>query len=242
MITANLRLVVTLAQRCRARSDPAFLDLVQEGTLGLMQAVEQFDPTLGHRFATYAGWWIRHSLHRAVADHGTMMRYPAYIRTAVHHFNRAVRLLSRQAAGHAPTLHALAEALGWDPEKTQLIADLAHAVRLSLDTVVGEDEGAALGHGLASEAPGPEEVCLHAETTALVDAMLQSLPDRQRAIVRRRFGFETDDAWTLAQLGEHFGVSLERIRQLQDQALAHLRTHPLAQRLAGREERVSRPA
>ena len=104
MITANLRLVVTLAQHCRARSDPAFPDLVQEGTLGLMQAVEQFDPTHGYRFATYAVWWIRHSLRRAVADHGTMLRYPAYITTAVSRFNRAVRLLSRQAAGHAPTL------------------------------------------------------------------------------------------------------------------------------------------
>ena len=102
MIIANLRLVVTLAQHCRARSDPAFPDLVQEGTLGLMQAVEQFDPTHGYRFATYAVWWIRHRLRRAVADQGTLLRYPASITTAVHRFNRAVRLLSRQAAGHAP--------------------------------------------------------------------------------------------------------------------------------------------
>ena len=240
MITANLRLVVTLAQQCRARSDPAFPDLVQEGTLGLMQAVEQFDPTQGYRFATYAVWWIRHSLRRAVADHGTMMRYPAYITTAVHRFNRAVRLLSRQAAGHAPTIHALAEALGWEVEKTTFIADLAQAVMVSLDTVVAEDQGAALGHWLASEAPGPEEVCMQAETTALVDAVLQSLPDRQRDIVRRRFGFDTDDPWTLEQLGEQFGVSLERIRQLQGQALAKLGKHPLAQSLAGHEESVSR--
>ena len=84
LITANLRLVVTLAQQCRARSDPAFLDLVQEGTLGLMQAVEQFDPTHGYRFATYAVWWIRHALRRAVADHGTMLRYPASITTVVY--------------------------------------------------------------------------------------------------------------------------------------------------------------
>jgi RNA polymerase primary sigma factor len=240
LITANLRLVVTLAQQCRARSDPAFPDLVQEGTLGLMQAVEQFDPTHGYRFATYAVWWIRHRLRRAVADHGTMLRYPGYITTAVHRFNRAGRLLSRQAAGHAPTLHELADALGWALEKTTLIADLAHAVMVSLDTVVDEDQGAALGHGLASEAPGPEEACMHAETTALVAAVLQSLPDRQRDIVRGRFGFDTDDPWTLEQLGEQFGVSLERIRQIQGQALATLGKHPLAQSLAGREEHVSR--
>jgi len=240
LITANLRLVVALAQQCRARSDPAFPDLVQEGTLGLMQAVEQFDPTHGYRFATYAVWWIRHRLRRAVADHGTMLRYPAYITTAVYRFNRAVRLLSRQAAGHAPTIHALAETLGWALEKTTLIADLTHAVVVSLDTVVGEDQDAALGHWLASEAPGPEEVCMHAETTALVDVVLQSLPDRQRDIVRERFGFDTDDAWTLEQLGERFGVSLERIRQIQGQALATLGKHPLVQSLAGREEGVSR--
>ncbi len=242
LITANLRLVVTLAQHCRARSDPVFPDLVQEGTLGLMQAVEQFDPTHGYRFATYAAWWIRHRLRRAVADHGTMLRYPDYITTAVSRFNRAGRLLARQAAGHAPTLHALADALGWDPEKTQVIADLAQAVMVSLDTVVDADQGAALGPGLASEAPGPEEACMHAETTALVDAMLQSLPDRQRAIVRGRFGFDTDDPWTLEQLGERFGVSLERIRQLQRQALATLGKHPLAHSLADREARVSRSA
>ena len=240
IITANLRLVVTLAQQCRARSDPAFPDLVQEGTLGLMQAVEQFDPTQGYRFATYAVWWIRHRLRRAVAAHGTMLRYPAYITTAVHRFNRAVRRLSRQAAGHAPPIHALAAALGWDVEQTTFIADLAHAVMVSLDTVVAEDQGVALGQWLASEAPGPEEVCMHAETTALVDVVLQSLPDRQRAIVRGRFGFDTDDPWTLEQLGEQFGVSLERIRQLQGQALATLGKHPLAQSLAGREERVAR--
>ena len=241
LITANLRLVVTLAQQCRARSDPAFLDLVQEGTLGLMQAVEHFDPTHGYRFATYAGWWIRHSLRRAVADHGTLLRYPASITTAVYRFKRAVRLLSRQAAGHAPTLPALAEALGWDVDKTTVIADLAQAVMVSLDTGVGADQHVTLGQVLASEAPGPEAVCMHAETTTLVDAVLQSLPDRQRDLVRRRFGFETDAPWTLAQLGKQFGVSLERIRQLQGQALATLGKHPLAQSLAGREARVARP-
>jgi len=169
-----------------------------------------------------------------------MIRYPTYITTAVSRFHRAMRLLSHQAAGHAPTLPALADALGWDVDKTTVIADLAQVVIVSLDTVVGADQGAALGPWLASEAPGPEAVCLHAELTALVDAVLQSLPDRQRAIVRGRFGFETDDPWTLAQLGEQFGVSLERIRQLQGQALATLGKHPLAQSLAGREARVSR--
>jgi RNA polymerase sigma factor (sigma-70 family) len=240
LITANLRLVVTFAQHYRARSDPAFPDLVQEGTLGLMQAVEQFDPTRGYRFATYAGWWIRHRLRRAVADHGTLLRYPIYIRTAVYRFKRAVRLLARQAAGHPPTMHALADALGWDVDKTTVIAALAQAVMVPLDTVVGVDQAPARGPWLASEAPGPEEVYMQAETTALIEAVLQSLPDRQRAIVRGRFGFETDDPRTLAQLGEQFGVSLERIRQLHGQALTTLGKHPLVHSLTGREAHGAR--
>jgi DNA-directed RNA polymerase sigma subunit (sigma70/sigma32) len=171
-----------------------------------------------------------------MAESGTPLRLPLQTAYDVHRFKRARHRLARQAPDYAPPLCELAAALEWTPEKTRGIAALAQATMRSLEASVGADQRRPLRDVLAAPTPGPDAVALHADLLARVAAGLHRLPARHQDIVRLRFGFATGEAWTLAQIGAKWGVSPERIRQLQDHALAHLRQHLGAPQLAGREE------
>ncbi len=223
LVQSNLRLVVALARRYVGRG-MALLDLIQEGNVGLMRAVERFDYRRGFKFSTYATWWIRQAISRAIADQGRTIRMPIHVLDAVNKLTRTQRELT-QILGRAPTVDELADDL--DLEVTR-VAELRRIAldTVSLETPVGEDEGGTLGDLVEDvDSDKPADVAAFSSLQGELAQALEGLNDRERQVLIMRFGLADGRMRTLEEVGSHFNVTRERIRQLETKALAKLR-HP----------------
>ena len=227
LITANSRLVISVAKKYMGRGVP-FLDLIQEGNIGLIRATKKFDYRRGHKFSTYATWWIRQAVTRAIADQGRTIRVPVHMGDQINKLLRVQHQLT-QRLGREPSVEELAEALDVPPKKIENMIQVARRP-LSLETPTDDEEDSVLGDFIEDDdAPPPDETATYNLLKEHLGEVLNGLPPREVRILQLRYGLLDGQAYTLEEVGRKMGVTRERVRQIEAQALSRLR-HPTIRR------------
>ncbi len=229
LITANSRLVISVAKKYMGRGVP-FLDLIQEGNIGLIRATKKFDYRRGHKFSTYATWWIRQAVTRAIADQGRTIRVPVHMGDQINKLLRVQHQLT-QKLGREPTVEELAEALGVPPRKVENMIQVARRP-LSLETPTDDEEDSVLGDFIEDEeAPPPDETATYNLLREQLNEILSTLPPREVRILQLRYGLLDGQPYTLEEVGRKMGVTRERVRQIEAQALSRLRQLSIRRKL-----------
>jgi RNA polymerase primary sigma factor len=227
LITANSRLVISVAKKYMGRGVP-FLDLIQEGNIGLIRAAKKFDYRRGHKFSTYATWWIRQAVTRAIADQGRTIRVPVHMGDQINKLLRVQHQLT-QRLGRDPSVEELANSLEVTPQKVENMIQVARRP-LSLETPTADEEDSVLGDFIQDEeVPAPDETATYNLLREHLESVLNSLPPREVRILQLRYGLLDGQAYTLEEVGRKMGVTRERVRQIEAQALSRLR-HPAIRR------------
>ena len=223
LITANSRLVISVAKKYVGRGVP-FLDLIQEGNIGLIRATKKFEYQRGHKFSTYATWWIRQAVTRAIADQGRTIRVPVHMGDQINKLLRTQHQLT-QKLGREPTVEEMAEALEVPPKKVENMIQVARRP-LSLETPTDDEEDSVLGDFIEDdEAPPPDDTATYNLLREHLEEVLETLPPREVRILQLRYGLQDGQAYTLEEVGRKMGVTRERVRQIEAKALRKLR-HP----------------
>jgi RNA polymerase primary sigma factor len=229
LITANSRLVISVAKKYMGRGVP-FLDLIQEGNIGLIRSTKKFDYQRGNKFSTYATWWIRQAVTRAVADQGRTIRVPVHMGDQINKLFRSQYLLT-QGLGREPTVDEMAEALVVAPQKVEDIIRIARRP-LSLELPTGDEEDSMLGDFIEDDSiPPPDEAAIYNLLRENLREVLKDLPPREVRILQLRYGLLDGQAYTLEEVGRKVGVTRERVRQIEAQALNRLRAPSIRRRL-----------